>query len=56
MKIVGEEFWGVSWRRNGEEIALDVMNYLEQTFLYQELTAVIDGQLWKFVVTPLGKC
>jgi len=34
MEIVREEFWGVSWRRNGGEIALDVMNYLGQTFLH----------------------
>ena len=32
------------------------MIHLGQAFVHQELAAVIDGQLWEFVVTPLGRC
>ena len=32
------------------------MNCLGQAFVHQELTAVIDGQLWELGVTPLGRC
>ena len=31
-------------------------NCLGQAFWHQELVAVIDGQLWEYAVTPLGRC
>ena len=34
----------------------DVMNRLGQAFWHQEMVAVINGWLWEYAVTPLGRC